>query len=117
MVIWAALISYMSSIPGDSLPDLGIVGADKFAHFTEFLVLGMLLTRAILGQGPKISLSRAVILSIIVSVFYAAIDEGHQALIPGRQVDILDFAIDVAGIVLGTLLYLRRHFGAKNKTV
>lgn len=117
MAIWAAVISYMSSIPGDNLPDLGFVSADKFAHFSEFLVLGILLTRATLGQGPKISLSWAVILSIIVSVFYAVIDEGRQAFIPGRQVDILDLAADAAGAVLGTLLCLRRHFGAKDKTI
>jgi len=105
----------VSSVPAANLPDLGIVGADKFAHFSEFLVLGILLTRAILGQGPKISLSWAVILSIIISVFYAAVDEWYQTLIPGRQFDILDLAADVAGIVLGTLLYLRRWSGAKDK--
>lgn len=112
-----AIISYMSSVPGDNLPDLGIIGADKFAHFLEFLVLGMLLTRAILGQGPKISLSWAIILSIIISVLYAAIDEWHQAFIPGRQVDSLDFAADAAGVILGSLLFLRRWIGAKDKAV
>lgn len=107
----------MSSVPSDNLPDLGFVGADKFAHFSEFLVLGILLTRAILGHGPKISLSWAVILSIIISVFYAAVDEGYQTFIPGRHVDLLDFAADVGGVVLGTLLCLRRHIGARDKTV
>ncbi|MCX5679352.1 MAG: VanZ family protein [Candidatus Omnitrophica bacterium] len=112
-----AIISYISSVPGDNLPDLGIAGVDKFAHFSEYLVMGILLTRALFGQNLKINLFRAVILSIIIAVFYAAIDEWHQVFIPGRQADILDFAADVAGITLGSMLYLRRYLGAKNKTV
>lgn len=116
VIAWAAVISYMSSLSGDNLPDMGIVGADKFAHFSEYLVLGMLLTRAIFGQAPKISLSRALLLSIIISVLYAAVDEWHQTLIPGRQADVLDFAADIAGIILGSMLYLRRWLGAKDKT-
>ncbi len=107
----------MSSVPAADLPDLGIVGADKFAHFSEFLVFSILLTRAILGQSLKISLSWAIVLSIIIAIFYAAIDEWHQIFIPGRQADILDFAADIVGIVLGTLLLLRRWLGAKDKTV
>jgi len=110
-------MSYFSSVPGDNLPDLGIIGADKFAHFLEYLVFSMLLARGIFGQNLKISLSWALILSIIISVFYAAIDEWHQVFIPGRQADILDFAADFAGIALGSMLYLRRYLGAKNKTV
>ena len=116
-MVWAALISYMSSVPGDNLPDLGVVGADKFTHFIEFLVLGILLARAILGQNLKISLFWAIALSIIIGVFYAAIDEWHQVFIPGRQVDILDFAANIFGMIVGTLLYLRRWLGAKNNTV
>jgi len=112
-----ALISYMSSVPAANLPDLGIVGADKFAHFSEFLVLGILLTRAMLGQSLKISLSWTIVLSIIIAIFYAAIDEWRQVLIPGRQVDIFDFLADAAGIVLGTLLLLRRYLGAKDKAI
>lgn len=107
----------MSSVPGDNLPDLGIIGADKFAHFSEYMVLGLLLTRALISRNLKISLSRVLILSIIISVFYAAVDEWHQALMPGRQADILDFAADAAGTVLGTLLYLRRYLGAKDRAV
>ena len=112
-----AVISYMSSVPATDLPDLGIVGADKFAHFSEYLVLGMLLTRAMLGRGLKISLSWTIVLSIIIAVFYAAIDEWHQVFIQGRQADIPDFAAGAAGIALGTLLYLRRYLGAKDKAV
>lgn len=110
-------MSYASSVPAANIPDLGVVGADKFAHFSEFLVFGILLSRAMLGQGPKISLSWAIVLSIIIAIFYAAIDEWHQVLIPGRHADIFDFLTDAAGIVVGSLLLLRRHLGAKDKTV
>jgi len=111
------MISYTSSVSGDNIPDLGVIGADKFAHFSEYLVLGILLIRAILSQGPKISLSWVVILSIIISVLYAAIDEWHQVFVPGRLASIFDFAADSVGVVVGTLLYLRRYLGAKDKAV
>ena len=117
VAVWAALIFYASSVPAVNIPDLGIFGTDKFAHFLEFLVFGILLTRAMLGQGPKISLSWTIVLSIIIAIFYAAIDEWHQMVIPGRQTDILDFLADVAGIVVGSLLLLRRYLGAKDTTV
>ena len=112
-----AVISCFSSVSGDRLPDLGIIGADKFAHFSGFLVFSILLTRAMFGQSLKISLSWTIVLSIIIAIFYAAIDEWHQVLIPDRQADVLDFAADVAGIILGSMLYLRRWLGAKDKTV
>jgi VanZ family protein len=108
-------ISFFSSVPARGLPDVGVIGADKFAHFSEFMVLGIVLTRAMLGMMPKISLFRSVFLSIIIAVLYAAADEVYQIFIPGRQADILDFVMDFFGLVTGTLLYLRRHQGAKDK--
>jgi len=113
VLAWMIVISAVSSAPADSIPDLGFVGADKFVHFTEFLVFGMILLRALSGSSLKINLFWIVVLSIIISCFYAAIDELHQLLIPGRQADIFDFLTDAAGAILGTFLYFKRSLSCR----
>jgi VanZ family protein len=107
------VISAVSSSPADNIPDLGFVGADKFVHFTEFLVFGIILLRALSGSNLKINLFWTVVLSIIISCFYAAIDELHQLFIPGRQADIFDFFADVSGALLGIFLYFRRSLSCR----
>ena len=112
VLAWMIVISSLSSVPADNIPDLGVVGADKFVHFTEFLVFGILLLRA-LSSNLKISLFWIAVLSIIVFCFYAAIDELHQLWIPGRCVDIFDFLADVSGALLGAFLYFRRSLSCR----
>ncbi len=113
VLAWMIVISAVSSAPTDSIPDLGVVGADKFVHFTEFLVFGMILLRALSGSNLKINLFWMVVLSIIISCFYAAIDELHQSFIPGRRADIFDFLADAAGAILGVFLYFKRSLSCR----
>jgi len=126
VIAWMIVISAISSAPADNIPDLGLVGADKFVHFTEFLVFGMILLRALSGSNLKINLFWMVVLSIIISCFYAAIDELHQLLVPGRpacldinslqsgrQADIFDFLADTAGAILGAFLYFKRSLSCR----
>jgi hypothetical protein len=98
VVLWAALIFALSSIP-----DLGtgLGGWDlflrKLAHAAEYAVLGALLVRAITSPA----------LALTVGTLYAVSDEIHQALVPGRQGAPLDVAIDAVGVAAGVVLWQR----------
>ena len=97
-VLWAAVIFAFSSVP-----DLGtgLGGWDlllrKLAHAVEYALLGLLLARA--AGRPAVALA--------LGVGYAALDELHQTLVPGRVGSPVDVAIDAAGVALGVLAWER----------
>jgi VanZ family protein len=98
VVIWAAVIFTLSSIPSLST---GLGTWDtilrKGAHLTEYAVLGGLLYRA-LGREP---------LALAVGIAYAATDELHQYFVRGRHASPVDVAIDAVGVAVGMLVWLR----------
>ncbi len=97
MVLWAAAILAVSSIPGRHLhiPD----GTDKIGHVGEYLVLGALLARSL---GARAAL-RLLLAAWIGMAVFGALDELHQYFIPGRTPDVMDWAADAAGAVAGLL--------------
>ena len=102
VVLWAALIFALSSIP-DLATGLG--GWDlvlrKTAHAAEFAVLGFLLARALGRELP----------ALVLGVAYAITDEVHQSLVPGRLGSVWDVFLDSVGVALGVLLLRRvRHY-------
>ena len=98
VVIWAAVIFTLSSIPSHST---GLGTGDtilrKGAHLTEYAVLGGLLYRA-LGREP---------LALAVGIAYAVTDELHQYFVRGRHASPVDVAIDAVGVAVGMLVWLR----------
>ena len=92
VVVWAALIFGLSSIP-----DLGtgLGGWDlalrKIAHAAEYAVLGALLFRAL---GRELT-------ALAIGIAYAVTDEVHQAFVPGRQGAVLDVLVDAVGVLVG----------------
>ena len=102
---WALVILCLSSIPGKNIPRVNIPQIDKLVHFSEYLILGLLTARALLGTVANISLAKTVILSIIIISLYAAFDEWHQNFIPDRTCDIFDFSADFIGLSTGAILY------------
>lgn len=92
VVVWAALIFGLSSIP-----DLGtgLGGWDlalrKIAHAAEYAVLGALLFRALGRDLPAVA----------IGIAYAITDEVHQSFVAGRQGTALDVLVDAAGVLVG----------------
>ncbi len=90
----------------------------KLAHFTEYLVLGMLAINAIrllMGSSGRDFEDEATtpsrnfyipVLSWVFCILYAASDEFHQLFVPGRAGLVTDVCIDSAGALLGILLFL-----------
>lgn len=57
----------------------------KGAHFSVYLVLGMLLTASFLTFRPAAQLRTRILIPFALGVLYAASDEFHQLFVPGRS--------------------------------
>jgi len=100
--VWAALIFFSSSVPGDRLPSLGALNADKLAHLGVYAVLAALIDRALRAQVRFPFLSRRhLMFTVLLTGLYGVTDEFHQAFVPGRNAAIFDLFADI----LGALLY------------
>jgi VanZ family protein len=98
VVLWAAVIFTLSSIPSLST-GLGLWDTilRKAAHVTEYGVLGALLLRALGREAPALA----------GGIAYAATDELHQHFVRGRHGAPVDVAIDAIGVAAGMLVWLR----------
>ncbi len=97
--LWVVLILIGTSWPRIKLgPD--DLPLDKIAHFTSYGVLAALTLRATLGWHRWGTLA-AVVAAIAL---FGAVDEWHQAFIPGRSTSLADWIADVSGAVVGTLV-------------
>lgn len=75
----------------------------QIAHGGAYFVLAILVSLAFSRSG--ISDIRHIILTLAVCALYAGSDEWHQSFVPGRAAEFKDYAVDLAGAVLGILLY------------
>lgn len=125
LLLWIAVIFFLSSSQGSfsetsriirpilefffptALPETiafyhGVIR--KFAHFTEYAVLGLLAFR-----GFALSNRFPLVLAIGLSALVATVDESMQSLNPKRTGSPVDVAIDLAGSVTGVILATRIH--------
>ena len=109
-LLWAAIILLLTSIP---VPEsLAVSGGDKTAHLVMYAVLGFLSARAALRS----SVAPPSLVFVLVGIaIFAAIDEAHQLVIPGRHADRMDWYADVAGASLGCFVALL-DFHARERT-
>ena len=87
-------------------PPIIFPNADKLLHAGEYLVLGLLLVRAVRAT---LRVSRplfAATIAICLVVVVGAADESLQSLIPGRQSDIFDLLADVLGGAIAQIVYV-----------
>jgi VanZ family protein len=61
----------------------------RAAHLTEYLILGLLVFRALRGGSAASWNGRWSFGSLVAVALYAAIDELHQSLVPARTASIL----------------------------
>lgn len=86
----------------------------KLAHFTEYLILAILLANAfnVFNKKPK----EALIYILFIVLFYAVTDEYHQLFIDGRNSKITDVLIDFMGGIIGmTLFYIGCSLKSKKR--
>ena len=110
-IAWATLLFVLSATPGDAAgfdwPFLDFAGADKVAHAARYAVLGGLVRLATGRTGVAVAWAGA----------YGVSDEVHQAFVPGRSPDPLDWLADVFGAWVGAALVARAVRRARRRTV
>lgn len=74
----------------------------KAAHFTEYMVLGILVSHAMLSAAPW--QKKRLLVAAIVLVLVPSIDETIQLFVPGRCGAVTDVMIDCSGATCGVLL-------------
>jgi VanZ family protein len=84
-----------------------VTAARKCAHLAEYAVLSVLFWRAVTKPVWKELQPwnwRVAGVSVAFVAIYAATDEFHQSLVPGRQGSALDVVLDTVGGMAGMLL-------------
>lgn len=89
-------------------PDQASFLIRKTAHFAIYLFLGVFMNLT-LREWRIRKQSRRMFLVIILCFLYAAVDELHQTIIPGRCGQISDVILDTAGSLTGLLFYTVFH--------
>ena len=100
-ILYLAIIYYVSAQPqvGWAAPY-----PDKLLHVSEYLVLSILLARA-LNNGIRRPVPTArLLLAWGLCAGYAVSDEIHQIFVPGRSPDPRDALGDACGAALGLLM-------------
>ena len=87
----------LSLLFGDNIPEAIV---RTFGHFCEFAALGFLATNCLYALKNEIK----PFLCSALSWLYAWSDEIHQIFIEGRAFQISDLLVDLAGIIVGTLV-------------
>ena len=111
---YAALIFVLSSFsqPLAFAPD-ELLAHDKLLHLLEYALLGGLLARGLRVAGVRAGAAFAI--GLAVASAFGATDEVHQAFVPGRTADVLDWVADTLGGAIGAAIgafALRRPGGA-----
>ena len=83
----------------------------KLGHFTEYLVLSVLLYRAL--RARRRSSLQAAGLAFVIAGAYAVSDEFHQLFVPGRTAAATDCLIDVSGAAAAQGLLVARGRGRR----
>lgn len=81
----------------------------KAAHITEYAVLGWLAARAFIGSSYEFLRRRWFLVGLLLTVFYALLDEYHQSFVPSRSGSLYDSGIDIAGGLIGIIGFAYFH--------
>lgn len=77
----------------------------KTAHFTEYMILGILWMLCLQSRmGNIVTLRKNMLFSVLASGLYAMSDEFHQLFVAGRAGRWMGVGIDTFGAITGILL-------------
>ena len=103
---FTGVIVYMSSIPGRSIPGHGLSSKiiSNLAHIPAYALITILWLKAFKREFVNM-LSGGNILLLLALCLFAALDEVHQAFVPGRTASTVDIGLDVIGIIFGFCIF------------
>jgi VanZ family protein len=102
VLAWMALIFALSSVSEPGVPS----GWTMPGHAALYAVLGALAAEALRADRDA---TRVLALAVLLSSLYGMSDEIHQAFVPGRMPELVDWAVDTLGATVGAgaLLWAR----------
>jgi VanZ family protein len=106
VIIYAGVIFYFSSLSNplpQGLPSFNYM--DLLLHSAEYLILSILLLRALLHYVAK----QPFLWAILLASAYGITDEIHQLFVPGRVFAVSDMAANTFGASLILLYFLIKH--------
>ena len=75
----------------------------KCAHFTEYLILALLIINVM--KDYKTINYKLLLLTLILCLLYASSDEWHQTFVDGRVGSYKDVLLDTCGSLIGIIIY------------
>jgi VanZ family protein len=110
VLLYAALILYLSSLPSVKVPVKLPLGVDKLAHLVEYALFAWMVFRSFHDLIGAYSTRLVVVIGSAFIMIFAILDEMFQGTIPGRHQDPVDLAMDfVGGVVVLVVLGLRTN--------
>lgn len=111
---WLPALACMGGIFAlSSMPALDVPGGPAWlGHLLEYTALGAAYTFALLGRRPAV---RAAAIAVIAASLYGITDEFHQAFVPGRTPDVVDWGVDTLGAFAGAVLVLALYAKAARR--
>ena len=116
VIVYAAMILVVSSIPNLKTPLVRMPGGDKAVHILEYAVLALLTFRSVRHWRAGMRLWQTAVSAMVLVTLFPAIDEFLQSFIPGRSPEVYDFIADICGgwSFLGMAAWIsRRNFPSK----
>jgi VanZ family protein len=116
VIVYAAMILVVSSIPNLKTPLVRMPGGDKAVHFLEYGILALLTFRSVRHWKSGMTLKQTALSAMALVAIFPIIDESVQSFIPGRSPEIYDFWADICGgwSFLGIISWLsRKSFPSK----
>jgi len=105
LVIYWLILFIATTIPVERLPSIGFT--DKINHFIAYFILAVMVNLTLIFQRKsRLLFEKASIATIIICLFYGAVDELHQILVPGRFAETLDWVADALGTISGVLIVI-----------
>ena len=102
LVIYWLILFVATTLPAQRLPSVGFT--DKVNHFIAYFVLAVLVNLTLIYQRKsRFLFEKATVATIVICLFYGAVDELHQMLVPGRFAETLDWVADALGAFVGVL--------------
>ena len=91
-------------VSDDLTPEMQMMYIHKFsfilrktAHFTVYLILGVLVWNFL----KEFQLKHIAVIALIICCLYSISDEYHQTFVPGRSGEVRDVCVDTSGALLG----------------
>lgn len=106
VLLMTGAIIAAASLPGKYQPALLHNGIDKYAHA---LIYGMLAASYLFAFGAGLIRRfpvRISLVTLVICLAYAVLEEIYQSIIPGRRADIVDLEADMIGVLLVTLVWV-----------